>query len=131
MSTFYRARRHGALVVDGPNILVFAPFDAKDDIKALPSRRWDNNRRCWVVPKELHHAARRVLDRWCTTIDDRSEASMGWLVDLFAAIPDESVDRVYRALSVALHPDHGGSTELMAVVNRVHDVRLHNVRRPS
>jgi hypothetical protein len=131
VTTSHRTHRQGALVSDGPNILVFAPFDAKDDIKALPSRRWDRERRCWVVPKELCLAARRILDRWCTTVDDRSEAATDWLVEMFASVPDEHVDRVYRALSVALHPDHGGSTRLMAAVNRVHDDRVQVTRRPS
>lgn len=118
------------LHADGPNILVFAPFDAKDDIKALPSRRWDRERRCWVVPRELRYDV-RVLERWCTVIDDRSDAATEWLSEMFAVIPDEQVNRVYRTLSFDLHPDHGGSTQLMAALNRAHDDRLAVIRRAS
>ncbi len=124
--SYYRrhTRTRGMLLADGTNILVFGPFEAKDDLKALPVRRWDAVRRCWVVPAPLHRAARQILERWCTAVDDRTEDVSSWVVDLFAVIPDEHLDRIYRALSVAVHPDHGGSTRLMSEVNRVHDARL-------
>lgn len=121
MSAYYRARATGLLVPDGTEILVYAPFSAKGALKALPVRRWDAARRCWIVPAALRSTARRVLEAHCDLIEDRCEPETGWLSELFLAVPPRYFDAVYRALSMALHPDHGGNHRLMTALNRLHE----------
>ncbi len=51
----------------------------------------------------------------------RRGAGSSWADDMFNAMSPELATKVYKALSKALHPDLGGDTELMKLVNVAHD----------
>jgi len=109
-----RGVSRSSIVVDGADLLVFAPYELRDTIKALPRRRWDPTRKCW---RPLLEALRRH-----GSVDDQTD-STGWISDLFAVVPTRHRERVYRALAVACHPDTGGSNALMARLNAEYDRR--------
>jgi len=46
-------------------LLVYSPLAAKDDIKAIPGRLWDAERRAWTVPEVFRGDVIAVLQRHC------------------------------------------------------------------
>lgn len=42
--------------------LISSPFAAKDVIRSLPDRRWNPERKCWVIPTHAWNAAKAVLE---------------------------------------------------------------------
>ena len=41
--------------------------------------------------------------------------------DAVKALPDGTLERVYRALASAIHPDHGGTNDLMTALNQAYE----------
>jgi hypothetical protein len=46
-----------------------------------------------------------------------------FIKDIFDACPGQNIDRVYRALSLAFHPDVGGDNETMKKINLEYEGR--------
>ena len=103
----------------GDELHVYSPFEAKDDVKSLPRRRWDADRKCWIVPAEHRRQMLDALRRTCDVIDETG--SVAWISEMFAVVPTRHRERVYRALSMCLHPDVGGSNEMMRALNVVYE----------
>ena len=110
---------------------VISPFNSRyiEDLKTViqPShRKWDPDQRVWHVNEifleELVGLLKMHFDEVVTDLTEPPTDNM--FVPLFAALqgmPDGTMDKVYRTLSQALHPDHGGSTELMSKLNNAYD----------
>ena len=43
--------------------------------------------------------------------------------EVFRMIPDDQVERIYKALAFAVHPDHGGNTAQMTALNVSYQAR--------
>lgn len=122
--------------VSGRNATVRSPFEAKDLIKTLPVRSWSAEQKCWVIPAGdveilrfmLKHAGFTVVVNGTPSNQRHNEPPHGnhtstdtWADRMFVALgPDLSI-AVYKALSRVLHPDTGGSTEHMKVLNAARD----------
>ena len=126
------------IIVEHGQGQVYAPFQFKDIVKALPGRTWDSTKRCWRIPlyfvDEAANALRAVGCEVHVTRADgtpwtsgrpgaghRSTPAEGWASALLKAVGPQHQDRVYRALSRVLHPDAGGDTQLMQDLNRARD----------
>jgi hypothetical protein len=113
------------IVVGAFDATIFAPFQFKEVVKAFPGRRWDSERKCWLLDvaftDDVADALRRAgctvyLTRqdgtaWKSGRPDhghRDEPADGWAEMLFAAVGPERADSIFRALSKVLHPDVSG-----------------------
>jgi hypothetical protein len=103
---------------------IWLAFEDKDEAKALPGSRWDKHLRCWTVPDLFERDARELVDRLNlryagtgTSVVLLSSA----LTSLFAALPAPYRTPTHRALARVLHPDHGGTNELMRALNDAWD----------
>ena len=103
---------------------VWTPFEYKDDIKAIPTARWDSFLRCWTVDESYVGDAQRL----CRKINGENghvetpegfEELEGALKDFFEALPVNLRKATHRALAGVFHPDKGGNTEVMKVLNIV------------
>lgn len=110
---------------------VFSPFEAKDVIKRLPTRRWDKGEKCWVIPNTDIPLLQITLQgsgftTWVVD-DPRSQpADQGkshgtWADRMFAELEPPLADKAFKALIRVLHPDTGGSTTAMQALNSARD----------
>lgn len=128
------------ITINGDNASIRSPFDAKDIIKSMPERAWDATQRLWVIPAgdvdelktALQAAGFEVLvitqpshsrERERADPPPRANGRHGgtWADAMFAALGPELAAKAYKALSRALHPDLGGSTEHMQILNAARD----------
>lgn len=117
--------------VAGSTAVVRAPFAAKDAIKEVTGRRWDADRKVWVIPADgvpLLAAHLTALGYAVTTNRQpgaphlRVKPGDGWAMTLFGAVGPTRSAAIYKALSRVLHPDMPtGSTELMQQLNAARD----------
>lgn len=115
---------------------VFSPFEAKDVIKALPTRRWDKAEKCWVIPNTDIPLLQMTLQSagfvtW--VVDDPtgsgnpggSSSAKGtgtWADRMFAELEPPLAEKAFKALLRVLHPDVGGSTTAMKALNSARDM---------
>jgi hypothetical protein len=129
------------IVVDerGGLAKVFTPYDLREIVKTIPGRKWDPVGKCWTVPlpfvPDLADALRAAGSTVHVTKPDgtpwasgrtgegrRDTPAADWAEQLLRAVGPDRAERVHRALVRVLHPDaEGGSTELMAALNRARD----------
>lgn len=108
---------------------VFSPFEAKDIIRGMPTRRWDKERRCWVIPVDDAAALRGRLEWEGFTVqvhsnwrpEPRTTTVVNWADSLFQALPEALAEKAFKALTRVLHPDTGGDTALMQQLNGARD----------
>lgn len=98
---------------------VLSPFSAKDDVKALPSARWDKTIRAWVILSLNVEGAARDLRRLGYAVElegfrtvDTPRVNEPWEA-MFSAVPVALRAKTYRALVKVLHPDAGGDLAAM------------------
>lgn len=105
-------------ILDGGEARCFAPYDARDDLKSLPGRRFDPARRCWVIPARHVEHAKSIIRGYVDRLDvidarggqrdtggfRRRPAGESWADTLLASLPPELCKPVYRALVRVLHP---------------------------
>ena len=109
---------------------VVSPYDPDyiEDLKTViqPSHRiWDKDQRVWHVNEmfleELVGLLQMHFDEVTTDLVEPAEpATSNMFKPVFEALkgmPDGAIDKVYKSLAFALHPDHGGSNELMTKLN--------------
>lgn len=53
--------------------------------------------------------------------EESTHAPCAWIHELFERCPKKNVHTLYRGLSLAFHPDHGGDTKVMQQINVVYD----------
>lgn len=124
------------ILIDGEYAKVFSPFAVKDLVKSTPGARWVAAEKAWIIHAAYVPSLQTALTRARYWVDiTRTEkktsrtpqpptgrASSGtWADDMFATLPAALGEKAFRALSRVLHPDAGGSTEAMQVLNVAHD----------
>lgn len=140
MSQSRRGHRMGAddstvrIVVSTVTAQVFSPFEARGCICTLPKRQrlWDSVEKCWVISagavRSLEIALRaegftvvvRYHDSAQTPPPRRGRADT-WADALYEALGPQLADKAFRALVPVLHPDRGGDTEAMQMLNAARD----------
>lgn len=110
------------------------PFDKKfvDELKnqIQPShRKWDPGQGVWHVNELFLDVVVELTKRYFdeVTTDLLQQPSIAVPENMFMPVlqalksmPDGALDKVYRTLATALHPDHGGSNELMTKLNQAY-----------
>ena len=89
-------------------------------------RKWDPLNRRWLFSPLYLNEVLAICGNYfegdqITVEIDNGISSSDLFLQLFDLLKAEDRERVYRALSMALHPDRGGSTELMKLLNNAHD----------
>lgn len=101
---------------------VWTPFEYKDDLKAIPTARWNPTLRCWTIHEMFLDEAERLVRRVNgetgnpETPEGYNELTMA-LEDLFDALPTNLRRATHRALATVWHPDKGGNTDAMKALN--------------
>jgi hypothetical protein len=114
---------------------IYDAYDVKEIIKQIPGRKWEADRRRWsiytsdvgllllMLKRDGHHGV--ITDRrWKPRSSKPSSAiKRTWADELFAALKGKPhlADKVFKALTLALHPDAGGDHELMVQLNVARD----------
>jgi hypothetical protein len=110
---------------------VHTPFNSdfvkklKDNIQ--PShRKWNPQQGVWHV-NELFldvvvELTKHYFDEVTTDLlnEEPTQLPANMFLPVMQALPKDTVDKVYKALAVAIHPDHGGSNELMSQLNQAY-----------
>mgnify|MGYP001572623597 CR=1 FL=1 len=111
---------------------VVTPYqkDFVEDLKTIiqPShRKWDPIERVWHVNElfleELAGLLKMYFDEVSTDLGQPSQPPDNMFIQVFSALkgmPNNNLDGVYRALAIAVHPDHGGSDDLMTKLNQAY-----------
>ena len=114
---------------------LYAPYDP-DLISSLKrnipqyARRWDPEQRCWLVLDSHHRLLDRTLEEHGYTPEYFGHALPGVsdvkaltepIEALFLEVPQHLRQKLFRHLAMALHPDNGGSEDMMKRLNVVWD----------
>ena len=104
--------------------------DFVDELKSTiqPSHRsWNPDTKAWAVNEifleELIPMLQRYFDEIETDLTTEPTAPENLFKPIFEALkglPNGNLDKVYKQLAVAVHPDHGGSDELMTKLNQAY-----------
>ncbi len=125
------------MIVEDGKAKVFSPFEAKDLVKSMPTRSWSAADKAWVIPAEdvddlkdlLEASGYRVLithkqakqERRSEPPPRQARTGRTWADDLLTSLSPELAERAFKALTRVLHPDIGGSTEAMQILNAARD----------
>ena len=109
---------------------VVSPYNADyiEDLKTViqPShRKWDPNQKVWRVSEiyleELVGLLKMHFDEVTTNLTEPEQPAVDNIFKpVFSALKGDDMDKVYRALAFALHPDRGGSAEQMSKLNQAY-----------
>ncbi|MFI6477384.1 hypothetical protein ACIBH1_05590 [Nonomuraea sp. NPDC050663] len=125
------------IVVDGSEALVRSPFEAKDLIKSMPDRKWSPADKAWVIPADdvvdlqavlsasgyqviVTHKQKAKQERREQPRTGRS-TNQTWADLMLASLTPDLAEKAFKALTRVLHPDIGGSTEAMQILNAARD----------
>ena len=122
-----RSQKDGWLNISTP----YKP-ECVNDIKAFiePSgRKWNPDTKFWEI-KEIYlativsilqkHFGANIIQN-LTEEKDLSRNVFKPLFDVLRQMPNGNMDKVYSALAFAIHPDRGGSTEQMKLLNTAYE----------
>lgn len=123
------------ITIEGHSAKVRSPFEAREIIKRMPSRRWSKAEKVWILPASdarvlggmLKRAGYRVVMSGPQSRERQQSppsTSNTWADHMFGALGPELATAAYKALSRVLHPDTGGSTEHMQTLNGARDRHL-------
>lgn len=91
------------------------PLHRGDGLHDTERRRWEAERRT------LEREKQRLQQEVIRLKNQTAASNRTWAEELFAKLSPEQTDKAYKALSRLLHPDVGGDTELMKVLNVARD----------
>jgi len=84
-------------------------------------RKWDPDSQCWFVSDLYAEELVAMLGRYFTevvaNIKSAEKTSENPFYDALAALPEAHIDRVFRSIAQAVHPDVGGTDALMKQLN--------------
>ena len=106
------------------------------------ARRWDQERKLWVIQEGFVEVALQVVRQYFTLIElnekpqqqhhtassDRPPTPYTTL-HLLADAPIEVVRAAYKALALLHHPDHGGTVTKMQALNAAYEKIQNGTRR--
>mgnify|MGYP001558341190 CR=1 FL=1 len=115
-------------------LLMVSPYnkDFVEQFKAtIPSaqRKWDPESKRWLIGEiyavEIAELIKQHFPEAEITTDLVQETTpeVNLFEQLFTVLPAEFVDKIYKTLSMAVHPDKGGSNELMSKLNQAYENR--------
>lgn len=115
----YKSSREGWLKVVTPYNADFVD-ELKSNIQ--PShRQWDPDNKHWLINdlylEDLVNMCQRHYDEIETDLKEGDTEHENLFTQVFEILPEDSRKNVYRVLALALHPDKGGSEELMKKLN--------------
>lgn len=101
-------------------------------IREIPGRKWDGDRKVWMIHETsistcatMFQIAGEVVMvdgvEWTGTVPPKRQAQANGsspFGGLFAYLPAELRKPVYAALAKVLHPDMGGTKEIMQELNK-------------
>ncbi len=122
------------IIVDGHGHAdIRSPFEAKEIIKVIPSRRWSKSGKRWSIDESYINLAADALRQagykvFVTDLAGNPYQSVGshgtrstpapdWVAAAFAAAPKDRVDKLRRGLMASFHPDVGGDPEVAKRIN--------------
>lgn len=109
-----RTRTAAARPLGDGDIGVWVAFDDREQVKRIPSARWDPKVKCWrvrdVFRTDVDELIRRLNGHTSSTASNVLALP---LVAVFRAVPIVLRQPTYKALSKVWHPDAGGDLRLM------------------
>ena len=111
-------------------VRVVAPWnqDFLDELKDTfqPSfRRWEPEAKQWLINdiylEDIILLCKKYFDDVETDLTSDEPTRENLFAQVFEVIPKSYQKLVYRALTQAIHPDHGGSNGLMAQLNNAYE----------
>lgn len=113
------------VTLDGESLVIVAPYEALGLVHQIPVRRWDADRKVWIVPAESLPAVRKVLSPWIggLLLDLETKPPADWAKAMFAAVPAQLHKPLHRAVAGVLHPDTGGDHRAMQALNSAYAER--------
>ena len=104
-----------------------------DELKAEiqpPHRKWNPDTKIWLVheswTEELVKICTRYFDEVISDLEDDGSSDDNLFDQVFTVVDGQYRDKVYYALAQALHPDHGGSQEIMKKLNEAYEMAKGN-----
>jgi len=80
-------------------------------------RKWDQDNKMWIISEVVYDELLVILKKYFYNIKVKMMAPDDIFSYLFDLIPIEYHSKIYKSLATALHPDHGGSNEVMKILN--------------
>jgi ribosomal protein L37AE/L43A len=80
--------------------------------------KWNGKWVCKRCNDDLRQPTVRVVER---VVEKVVHVKTDWVREMFRAVPKEHRQRVYRAMALAFHPDHGGDADMMRRINLIND----------
>lgn len=124
------------LIVSGRQCIAFVPYDFRHIPKSLPGRRWDKDRKAWILTVELVDALADSLRAagltvyldggpWTTTGPHgrKDKPAPDWVTAAFRAVAPGNADRLRAGLLRAFHTDRGGTLDVAQRINAAADAR--------
>jgi len=126
-ASILRSSKDGWLNVSAPYFSDITPkmvADIKTYIDSS-SRRWNPDTKFWEIKETCLGTLITILKKYfgdnvtqnLTTEEKFSSNVFKPLFDILKSMPNDNMDKVYAALAIAIHPDHGGSDEQMKLLN--------------
>ena len=101
--------------------------DLKDSIQSS-HRKWEPIGKVWQVNQiyldKVVPLLKKYFDEVTTDLLQEEPVSSNLfrpVFDVLKGLPNGNLDRIYRSLAMACHPDQGGSEELMTKLNSAYD----------
>ena len=115
-------------------LIMVSPYDKSfvEQFKsAVPSgqRRWEPESKRWLFNSVYIADVVGLLKLHFPEIEITSdlvqevEPETSLFEQLLAILPDDYLEKIYKILAMALHPDRGGSNELMSKLNQAYAKR--------
>lgn len=108
-----------------PWMRVFFPYDdviveVIKEILPKATRWFDRPNGSWMIrPALLRTTVELLEDHFAVHVE--APSGDGPIEGLFAQVPAERREKLFQKLAGVLHPDTGGSTELMQGLNEAHE----------
>ena len=115
-------------------VAVITPYnpDFVDNLKITiphPHRIWDGVDKHWLISESYVGELVKLLNIYYTEIttdigtEEQPTTPQNLFKSVFELLPDDYLAKVYMALAQAVHPDHGGTTEMMTQLNQAYQER--------
>jgi len=108
-----RSRPASIRDLDDGRVGIWAEFQYKEALKALPSAQWAPSLKCWHVDQMFRGEAKALVDRINGGIDAEG---VRVFIAMFRLVPPRLRQEAYRALARVMHPDSGGDEQVMKMV---------------
>jgi len=129
-ASILRSNREGWVLVSAPYFPDITPRMVEDFKTYIDSssRKWNPDTKFWEVKETCLGTLITILKKYFgdnitqnLTAEEASPSNLFRPVfEALKQLPNGQLDKVYRQLSMAVHPDVGGSNELMTKLNEAY-----------